>query len=250
MDGAHRFFDALMPSPQSHQADPAAQYSEETSSLQSVYEAATNLFLANTFQTVSLRQIAESAGVPQGSLHKLLGSKDDLLYQLLVRFELGLLEEIKQQLPRSIDCLTAMRRFAEIYIKYGAARRTDLLLARRDMHLLSQEHQHSILGIRDKLVTRVWEITAVGQAKKVFRLAITAGATVGGMLYDGVGYQATFISSGIFLIIATTLSVVTNRWRGVARHARRTLWASLLIAKFTMNCVSWEKPAGEIGWGA
>ncbi|MFJ4153917.1 hypothetical protein ACIPZF_03780 [Pseudomonas sp. NPDC089752] len=57
-----------------------------------------------------------------------------------------------------------------MYIKYGATRRTDLLLARRDMHLLSQAHQHSIRGIRDKLVTRVWEITAVGQAKKVFRL--------------------------------------------------------------------------------
>jgi hypothetical protein len=69
-----------------------------------------------------------------------------------------------------MDCHMSMRRFTEIYIKYGTARRADLLLARRDMHLLSQEHQESIRGIRDKLVTRVWEITAVGQAKKVFRL--------------------------------------------------------------------------------
>ncbi|MHC5128031.1 MFS transporter [Pseudomonas inefficax] len=50
----------------------------------------------------------------------------------------------------------------------------------------------------------------------VIQLAITAGATAGGMLYDGMGYQATFIASGIFLLIATALSVVTSRWRGAA----------------------------------
>lgn len=52
----------------------------------------------------------------------------------------------------------------------------------------------------------------------VIQLAITAGAPAGGVLYDGMGYQATFISSGIFLLIATTLSVVASRWRG-ASHA-------------------------------
>lgn len=45
----------------------------------------------------------------------------------------------------------------------------------------------------------------------VIQLAITAGATAGGVLYDGMGYQATFIASSAFLFIATTLSVITNR---------------------------------------
>ena len=45
----------------------------------------------------------------------------------------------------------------------------------------------------------------------VIQLAITAGATAGGVLYDGMGYQATFIASGVFLLIATTLSVITSR---------------------------------------
>jgi predicted MFS family arabinose efflux permease len=45
----------------------------------------------------------------------------------------------------------------------------------------------------------------------VIQLAITAGATVGGLLYDGIGYPATFLASGVFLLIAATLSVITNR---------------------------------------
>lgn len=44
----------------------------------------------------------------------------------------------------------------------------------------------------------------------VIQLAITAGATVGGLLYDGAGYRATFMASGVFLLIAATLSVITN----------------------------------------
>ncbi|MNH11295.1 Purine ribonucleoside efflux pump NepI [compost metagenome] len=45
----------------------------------------------------------------------------------------------------------------------------------------------------------------------VIQLAITAGATVGGVLYDGLGYQATFVASGVFLLVATALSVISNR---------------------------------------
>ncbi|MNM72412.1 Purine ribonucleoside efflux pump NepI [compost metagenome] len=45
----------------------------------------------------------------------------------------------------------------------------------------------------------------------VIQLAITAGATVGGVLYDGFGHQATFLASGVFLLVATALSAVTNR---------------------------------------
>lgn len=58
----------------------------------------------------------------------------------------------------------------------------------------------------------------------VIQLAITAGATVGGFLYDGIGYQATFLASGLCLLIAATLSVIicveglraTCAWRLVA----------------------------------
>ncbi|MFK3768434.1 MULTISPECIES: MFS transporter [Pseudomonas] len=45
----------------------------------------------------------------------------------------------------------------------------------------------------------------------VIQLAITAGATAGGVLYDGFGHQATFLASGVFLLAATALSAVTNR---------------------------------------
>ncbi len=45
----------------------------------------------------------------------------------------------------------------------------------------------------------------------VIQLAITVGATVGGVLYDGMGYQATFVASGVFLLVAAVLSAMTRR---------------------------------------
>ncbi|NIL16431.1 MFS transporter [Pseudomonas sp. AN3A02] len=45
----------------------------------------------------------------------------------------------------------------------------------------------------------------------VIQLAITLGATVGGVLYDGAGYQATFIVSGMFLLLACVLALLVSR---------------------------------------
>lgn len=48
----------------------------------------------------------------------------------------------------------------------------------------------------------------------VIQLAITVGATAGGVLYDGAGYQATFVASGIFLLAAAILSFLASRRSG------------------------------------
>lgn len=45
----------------------------------------------------------------------------------------------------------------------------------------------------------------------VIQLAITIGATAGGVLYDGMGYQATFIASVIMLLLGTLLATVASR---------------------------------------
>jgi predicted MFS family arabinose efflux permease len=45
----------------------------------------------------------------------------------------------------------------------------------------------------------------------VIQLAITLGATAGGWLYDGVGYSATFIASGVLLLMAAVLAWKVSR---------------------------------------
>ncbi|GLO12059.1 hypothetical protein PPUJ20028_06400 [Pseudomonas putida] len=45
----------------------------------------------------------------------------------------------------------------------------------------------------------------------VIQLAITLGATGGGVLYDGFGYQATFFTSGALLLGATIMTNLATR---------------------------------------
>ncbi|WHS62476.1 MFS transporter [Pseudomonas sp. G2-4] len=53
--------------------------------------------------------------------------------------------------------------------------------------------------------------TGGGLMVAVIQLAITLGATVGGLLYDGMGYQATVIASGVFLLVAAALALLVSR---------------------------------------
>ncbi|SDU96619.1 Predicted arabinose efflux permease, MFS family [Pseudomonas mucidolens] len=53
--------------------------------------------------------------------------------------------------------------------------------------------------------------TGDGLMVAVIQLAITLGATVGGVLYDGVGYQATLIASAAFLLVAAMLAWMVSR---------------------------------------
>ncbi|PKH31771.1 transcriptional regulator [Pseudomonas sp. 43NM1] len=53
--------------------------------------------------------------------------------------------------------------------------------------------------------------TGGGLMVAVIQLAITFGATLGGVLYDGVGYQATFIASGVLLLVASMLALLVSR---------------------------------------
>lgn len=45
----------------------------------------------------------------------------------------------------------------------------------------------------------------------VVQLAITLGATCGGILFDGIGYQATFAASAFVLVLAALLALLTMR---------------------------------------
>jgi predicted MFS family arabinose efflux permease len=45
----------------------------------------------------------------------------------------------------------------------------------------------------------------------VIQLAIALGSTVGGVLFDSTGYQATFIASAAVLLLAAFLALMTSR---------------------------------------
>ncbi|MFC3692246.1 MULTISPECIES: MFS transporter [Methylopilaceae] len=61
--------------------------------------------------------------------------------------------------------------------------------------------------------------TGGGLMVAIVQLAITAGATVGGVLYDADGYQATFTASAAMLVAAAVLVVFTSRSSACPRRS-------------------------------
>ncbi|MNR58645.1 Purine ribonucleoside efflux pump NepI [compost metagenome] len=47
----------------------------------------------------------------------------------------------------------------------------------------------------------------------VIQLAIALGSTIGGLLFDGGGYQATFVASAAVLVLAAFLTFLASRRR-------------------------------------
>ena len=45
----------------------------------------------------------------------------------------------------------------------------------------------------------------------VIQLAIALGSTVGGLLFDGSGYQSTFVASAAVLLLAAFLAFLASR---------------------------------------
>ena len=45
----------------------------------------------------------------------------------------------------------------------------------------------------------------------IIQLAITLGATIGGLLFDWQGYQATFILSALILVVSAVSVLITQR---------------------------------------
>ncbi|MCY1311898.1 Purine ribonucleoside efflux pump NepI [compost metagenome] len=50
----------------------------------------------------------------------------------------------------------------------------------------------------------------------VIQLAIAFGSTLGGLLFDSIGYRSTFIASAAVLLLAASLAFLTSRARASA----------------------------------
>jgi predicted MFS family arabinose efflux permease len=60
----------------------------------------------------------------------------------------------------------------------------------------------------------------------VIQLAITLGAALGGLLFDGWGYQATFLASAALLISSALIAVLASRRSHAAAAAAAHLTAT------------------------
>lgn len=150
-----------------HYLAGGSESGRELDSKSEVLQAALSLFLEFGYASVSLRQIADLANIKQGSIHKISGGKEQVFASLFIDAATSLLGEVSAANPRSMPVVEAISKYVEIYVRCGLQYRLHHMLFRREGHLLGGELRSTVNELRDKKVTRLWEVLVVGQAKKI-----------------------------------------------------------------------------------
>lgn len=136
---------------------------------QRLLTAATRLFAEQGFETTSVQQIVDAAGVTKGAMYHYFGSKDDLLYEIYARVLRVQTARMEQAADSSDPVQRRLHAVAVDVVATTAANLDDTVIFFRSMHLLHRDKQAEVRAERRRYHERVIELIEEGQADGVFR---------------------------------------------------------------------------------
>ncbi|TDV72581.1 TetR/AcrR family transcriptional regulator [Pseudomonas sp. LP_7_YM] len=129
---------------------------------------ALQLFVAQGFQSVSLRQLATAVGMQAGSLYNHIESKDALLFELIEQYENDLLLALPGKRLVVGDPLKALNAFIRSHVLFTSEHRQRWLLARLEFRCLTAEQQRHVQRVRDQVASRLTAILQAGMDQARF----------------------------------------------------------------------------------
>jgi AcrR family transcriptional regulator len=131
--------------------------------------AATRLFAEQGFETTSVQQIVDAAGVTKGAMYHYFGSKDDLLYEIYARVLRVQTERMEREADSSQPVDRRLHAVASDVVATTTANLDDTVIFFRSMHLLHADKQAEVRAERRRYHERVRRLIEEGQAQGVFR---------------------------------------------------------------------------------
>ncbi|GAB3543662.1 AcrR family transcriptional regulator [Actinopolyspora lacussalsi] len=136
---------------------------------QRLLSAATRLFAEQGFETTSVQQIVDAAGVTKGAMYHYFGSKDDLLYEIYARVLRVQMSRMEQAADSSESVERRLRAVAADVVVTTVAYLEDTVIFFRSMHLLHSDKQAEVRAQRRRYHERVKQLIEEGQRAGVFR---------------------------------------------------------------------------------
>lgn len=136
---------------------------------QRLLSAATRLFAEQGFETTSVQQIVDAAGVTKGAMYHYFGSKDDLLYEIYARVLRVQTERMEREADSSQPVDSRLHAVASDVVATTTANLDDTVIFFRSMHLLHPDKQAEVRAQRRRYHERVRRLIEEGQAGGVFR---------------------------------------------------------------------------------
>ena len=161
--------------------------SASASRLETIRSVALHMFVNEGYQAVSMRQLAEHAGLQAGSLYHYIESKQCLLFAFIEEHEYQLLHCLSKTALARFDPRSALGHYIGAYLRFALPRRQWHILSTRENYCLEPSRRVKVDGLRTKQAQLLKDIIALGMAGRRFQvddLNITV-VTVRAML-DGV----------------------------------------------------------------
>ncbi|WP_460962715.1 TetR/AcrR family transcriptional regulator [Parasphingorhabdus pacifica] len=131
--------------------------------------AATRLFAEYGFETTSVQQIVDAAGVTKGAMYHYFGSKDDLLYEIYARLLRVQTARMEAAASSTEPVARRLHAVAADVVATTTANLDDTVIFFRSMHLLHSDKRAEVRAERRRYHERVRELIEEGQADGTFR---------------------------------------------------------------------------------
>ena len=136
-----------------------------------VLRVAAELFAAKGYHGTGVAEIGEAAGLQRGALYYHIGSKEDLLLELLRRHVEESLEGEERIAAMDIDPPAKLRLLLHHHVRTLTERRAEAAIYMRDVAVLSGERAKELQALRRR-VEKIWEIVVRdGEQAGLFRTA-------------------------------------------------------------------------------
>jgi TetR/AcrR family transcriptional regulator, cholesterol catabolism regulator len=120
-----------------------------------IYDAALALFARKGFEGTGIREIAETAGVTTSTLYHYIGSKDDLLVDIMRTGMQALRAGADEVLVRHEDPRVQLAGLVRLHVWVHGVRQLAARVADTEVRSITGEPQAEILGMRDEY-ERLW----------------------------------------------------------------------------------------------
>lgn len=162
---------------------------------QRLLTVATRLFAEQGYETTSVQQIVDAAGVTKGAMYHYFGSKDDLLYEVYARVLRVQMARMERAADSEAPVKERLHAVAADVVATTAANLDDTVIFFRSMHLLHPDKQAEVRAERRRYHERFRELIEEGQREGVFRTDKSAELVVD-FFFGAVHHLGTWFRHG------------------------------------------------------
>ncbi|MGV9833602.1 TetR/AcrR family transcriptional regulator [Nocardia niigatensis] len=150
---------------------PPASASGPGETRERIVHAALELFAEQGFHGTGVAEIGERADVQRGALYYHIGSKEELLWQILADYTRLMLADAERIANGSDHPVAKLRKLIHSHVRLIIDNRRAVAIQLRDGGALSGERARELQELRDGLQARWQQVIDAGQAAGVLRTA-------------------------------------------------------------------------------